>query len=231
MSGDLWRGMWRSKDAALAYLVGIKDVSTREATAKTLGLADDLARHVFASPEAQEPPSKKGKGISYRGKIQRALETPFSVTADALAIFKASEPGSISFRLPYPPSVNNYWRSTIIRAANSPAGRIMVFTSEQGKRYRANLVQMIEQLGQHGTTSLFPGARVGVEIRVCPPDRRDRDLDNILKSLLDALTHAGVYVDDALIDELIVRRGPVVPDGRVDVRVYALTASLFDTGE
>lgn len=227
--------MWKTKELALQYLVGIKDVGARERTASKLGLADDLARHTFASPQGQEPPSKKRAAVSYRGKIQKALETPFSVTADALAYFKGGPSDSISLRLPYPPSVNNYWISTLIPApkknARSPGWRVMVFTSERGKRYRANVVQMIEQLGQHGTTSLFPGARVGVEVRMCAPDRRDRDLDNILKSLLDALTHAGVYIDDALIDELVVKRGPVVPDGRVDVRVYALTTALFEQGE
>ncbi|NBW22487.1 MAG: RusA family crossover junction endodeoxyribonuclease, partial [Caulobacteraceae bacterium] len=38
---------------------------------------------------------------------------------------------------------------------------------------------------------------VRVVIEAFPPDRRKRDLDNILKSLLDALTHAGVWEDDS----------------------------------
>ena len=36
------------------------------------------------------------------------------------------------------------------------------------------------------------------------PDRRRRDLDNLLKALLDSMTHAGVMQDDALIEDLRV---------------------------
>jgi crossover junction endodeoxyribonuclease RusA len=39
------------------------------------------------------------------------------------------------------------------------------------------------------------------------PDRRRRDLDNVLKSTLDSLTHAGVWDDDSQIDQLSVERG------------------------
>jgi crossover junction endodeoxyribonuclease RusA len=36
------------------------------------------------------------------------------------------------------------------------------------------------------------------------PDERKRDLDNLLKAPLDALTHAGVYLDDHLIVHLTI---------------------------
>jgi crossover junction endodeoxyribonuclease RusA len=41
-----------------------------------------------------------------------------------------------------------------------------------------------------------------VEIQAFRPDRRRRDLDNLLKAILDSLTHAGVMQDDALIEDL-----------------------------
>lgn len=41
-----------------------------------------------------------------------------------------------------------------------------------------------------------------------PPDRRKRDLDNLLKSLLDGLEGAGVFKDDAQIDDLQIVRRP-----------------------
>lgn len=41
-----------------------------------------------------------------------------------------------------------------------------------------------------------------VTITAYRPDNRRRDLDNLLKAVLDALTHAGVYEDDHLICDL-----------------------------
>ena len=53
-----------------------------------------------------------------------------------------------------------------------------------------------------------------------PPDRRRRDLDNLLKPALDALQHAGVYEDDSQVDWLVARRrAPDRPRGHVEIRV------------
>ena len=41
------------------------------------------------------------------------------------------------------------------------------------------------------------------------PDRRARDLDNILKAAWDAMQHARAFEDDSQIDWLIVDRGEV----------------------
>jgi crossover junction endodeoxyribonuclease RusA len=56
-----------------------------------------------------------------------------------------------------------------------------------------------------------------------PPDRRRRDLDNLLKPTLDALQHGGVYEDDSQVDLLVVRRCETDrPDGHVAIRVEPL---------
>jgi crossover junction endodeoxyribonuclease RusA len=47
---------------------------------------------------------------------------------------------------------------------------------------------------------------VRVEIIAAMPDRRRRDLDNIQKAILDALTHAGVWEDDSQVDDIRVFR-------------------------
>lgn len=53
--------------------------------------------------------------------------------------------------------------------------------------------------------------RMKVALVLSPPDKRKRDLDNYLKATLDAMTHAGVFVDDSQIDALSIERGEVEP--------------------
>ncbi|AKC12291.1 TPA: RusA family crossover junction endodeoxyribonuclease [Escherichia coli] len=52
---------------------------------------------------------------------------------------------------------------------------------------------------------------------------RRRDLDNILKAPLDALTHAGLLIDDEQFDEINIVRGLPVPGGRLGVKIYEIT--------
>lgn len=56
------------------------------------------------------------------------------------------------------------------------------------------------------------------------PDRRRRDLDNILKALFDALTHAGLWLDDSQIDFISISRGRTLA-GRIDMSVYEIDDS------
>ena len=59
--------------------------------------------------------------------------------------------------------------------------------------------------------------RLKIVINCYPPDNRKRDIDNLLKSLLDALQSAGVYVDDSQIDCLIIKRMHTQKFGQVNV--------------
>jgi Holliday junction resolvase RusA-like endonuclease len=53
-------------------------------------------------------------------------------------------------------------------------------------------------------------ARYAVTLIVFCQDRRSRDLDNLAKSICDGcIGAAGIWTDDALIDELLVIRGRV----------------------
>ena len=46
--------------------------------------------------------------------------------------------------------------------------------------------------------------------------------DNILKAPLDALTHAGVLMDDEQFDEINIVRGQPVSGGRLGVKIYPI---------
>ena len=97
--------------------------------------------------------------------------------------------------LPWPPSVNHYWR----RQGNR------YFVSSEGNAYRDELFYRCAPY-----RCLFnPDKRLRVTIDAYPPDKRRRDLDNILKSLLDSLQYAEVYADDSQIDCLTIKRNPL----------------------
>jgi crossover junction endodeoxyribonuclease RusA len=115
-----------------------------------------------------------------------------------------------SFELPWPPSVNHYW---IYRATGK---RVMVCLGANGKQFR-------ESVRTHLKNEVpFEEQRLVMSIFAYPPDRRKRDLDNILKSTLDAIQHAGIYKDDNQIDCLTITRQPVVPQGKILVRIKSV---------
>lgn len=117
----------------------------------------------------------------------------------------------IEFALPWPPSLNSYYRSL---RSGPLAGRVLI--SEDGRRYCKDARENIrEQIGDQRITD----GRLSVVIVAKPPDRRARDLDNLLKSLLDAIHHAGVIRDDSDIDSLHIIRGDVFPGGIVKITV------------
>ena len=117
--------------------------------------------------------------------------------------------------LPWPPSVNNYWRHKV-------TGRLAtVYVSAEGKAYRKAVNDLVMEAAMVQRYLKAAGS-VRVVIEAFPPDRRKRDLDNILKSLLDALTHAGVWEDDSQIEDLRIYRSTIA--GMVKVRIYEQAA-------
>ena len=94
----------------------------------------------------------------------------------------------IELTLPWPPTVNTYWRNV--------NGRTII--SAKGREYRKAVADQV--LIQRGAKHLDYALQV--TIAAYRPDRRRRDLDNLLKAILDSLTHAGVMEDDCLIVDL-----------------------------
>ena len=115
----------------------------------------------------------------------------------------------IEITLPFPPSTNTYWRHL---SKGKLAGRTLI--SEKGREYRRLVTQLVAAEPRGQMTG-----RLAVHIDAYPPDRRRRDLDNLLKSLQDSMQHAGLYADDSQIDDLRIRRCPVGSFGRVVVRL------------
>lgn len=87
--------------------------------------------------------------------------------------------------LPFPPSVNHYWRRVGSRTLISRAGR----------DYQTRVAEIVAATGRAN----LPDGWHAVTVRLRPPDRRQRDLDNHAgKALLDAVYRA-LGVDDSAI--------------------------------
>ena len=117
--------------------------------------------------------------------------------------------------LPWPPSTNRIWRNVAV------SGKPRTLLSQEGRAYRkaaADACLVAKLAGKQ-----IPD-RLALRLVVQAPDRRARDLDNTVKAVQDALTHAGVWLDDSQIDRLLVERGPVVKGGMVSVTVEVMSA-------
>jgi crossover junction endodeoxyribonuclease RusA len=92
--------------------------------------------------------------------------------------------------IPFPPSINHYWRSF--------RGRMLI--SKGGRDYRSGVQAsaLVERWASFGSELLT------VSIKAYMPDARRRDIDNAFKAPLDALAHAGVYNDDSQIRRLSI---------------------------
>ena len=121
----------------------------------------------------------------------------------------------MNLTLQYPPSINTYYRHVGHR----------VLISREGRAFRKNVCALLAGAGGNGGNGPRKppaGGRIVLTMDAFPPDNRRRDMDNVAKPVLDALQHAGVYLDDSCIDVLLVRRRHVVPGGRLDVEIVDL---------
>ena len=110
----------------------------------------------------------------------------------------------VEFELPYPPSVNHYWRRVGARTLISRGGRA----------FRQAVCAI---LAARGVRPL--AGPLTLEIVIYPPDRRRRDIDNVQKALLDALQHGGAYGDDSQIIRLSIEKGDPIEGGSTMVRI------------
>lgn len=109
----------------------------------------------------------------------------------------------LRFELPYPPSVNHYYLHT----SNG------VILGAKGKSYRRDVALLLN----HHKGYCGAERRLSVTINLFPPDKRKRDIDNILKCLLDSMEYANVYENDNQIDMLTVIRRQRVQYGSVQI--------------
>ena len=122
--------------------------------------------------------------------------------------------------LPLPPTTNNLYGSKVVSSKDrDDQGHRKLysvrFLTKSGSEYH-DLVRdkLIELRAFHQTH-----ARVGYRLLVCPA-REGNDISNRIKVLEDALKVGGLYIDDKQIDEVWVRRGPIVKGGCVRISLW-----------
>lgn len=123
---------------------------------------------------------------------------------------------SLVITLPFPPSVNHYWRHVVM------GKRVTTLISAPGRKYSAAVQG--EVLLQKAARRI--NSHVAMTVLLHAPDRRRRDVDNYAKSLLDSLVKSGVLEDDSVVRDLRLVWGDVLSGGKavVMIREIAQTA-------
>lgn len=60
---------------------------------------------------------------------------------------------------------------------------------------------------------------LSVKLFLYPPDGRQRDIDNYLKAVFDAMTHAGVWIDDIQVKQLYVEMRDKIKGGKAVIEI------------
>ena len=111
---------------------------------------------------------------------------------------------SYEVTLPWPPTVNTYWRSV--------NGRNIL--SKKARQYKKDAAIFLRAADLKGDL------KVVIECHM--PDKRRRDLDNLLKPLLDVMGDCGVYEDDSQICDLRILKSTYADRGTVTINVMEI---------
>lgn len=107
--------------------------------------------------------------------------------------------------LPYPVSVNNVW-------LRSHKG---MYLNPKVDKYRKEVWANVYHKQK------FNNAKLRLEVKMYPPNDRC-DIDNILKTLLDALQHAGTFSNDCQVHQLYVEKLEKKEGGLLEIKLSSL---------
>lgn len=126
------------------------------------------------------------------------------------SVVVVNEPRDVSLVLPWPPTGN-----TAVRHVNG-----IHYLRKEVREYRRTVC------GRVAGFTPIPRGRYVLHLWLSPPDRRVRDADNAIKTVLDALVRARFLPDDRI---EFMRELHVVADGyRGEVRVLAVPIGVSD---
>jgi Holliday junction resolvase RusA-like endonuclease len=115
--------------------------------------------------------------------------------------------------LPYPPSLNSYYRHV--------GNKVLI--SKAGREYRERIKAIVSFDGIKG----FDKVDLQVIITCYPPDNRRRDIDNTLKCLFDSLTHSQIWNDDSQVKRLFVEKKEPLENGQVILKIMEYQKNDF----
>ena len=123
---------------------------------------------------------------------------------------------TIELSLPYPPSGNHSVR-------HAAGGRHYLAASARAYRGAVLVAVAGRGLGSFARRGALQGP-LALSWLLLPPDARARDSDNVMKAVRDALTKAGVWVDDSnrVIRREVIEWSDPVPGGRVELTIEVL---------
>jgi crossover junction endodeoxyribonuclease RusA len=127
----------------------------------------------------------------------------------------------ITLILPYPPSVNNYKKvGRIVRTKSGKTYQQRVNTHQtSGYYYDVYMLSKSQMTTEWGKSAHSATISYDVRVTLHPPDKKRRDIDNVLKVLLDSLVHAKIIFDDSQITRLFVEKLYTLNQGKVFVTI------------
>ncbi len=111
-----------------------------------------------------------------------------------------------SIVMPWPPSLNGYWKPY--------KNRLII--SKRGREYRKLGIQYLTDMGLDNEKIDRP---IRVDLLLNPKTLRKYDIDNFTKCLFDVFTHAKFWIDDSLVEKMWTEKGEKVKEGNVIVTV------------
>ena len=123
----------------------------------------------------------------------------------------------VLLELPFPPSMNTYWRNFRGRTVLSKAGR----------QFKEDVQNYIIE----NNIPKFGDKKLKITMILRPRDKRKVDIDNRIKAVLDSLEDAGVFDDDFQVDHLEMIRGEPLKGGLIRVLIEELPDPRQTEGE
>lgn len=131
--------------------------------------------------------------------------TPPPISAAVAPQMTLLELRSLTFQLPMPLSVNEAWHHV---PYHDPLDRkrplkVRIVLTDEHRHFRSRVISLVRR--QMKTAPPLVG-RIEMLLQLYFSNFRECDVDNRIKPLQDALTHAQAYRDDCLIDRECVER-------------------------